>query len=101
MPRISSKRQIISFYLRSLEADWMENEQHTLSQALSEIMGHVASSTADPVTVPVLNFQTGLFRQEEDEDGEDNDILPVVDDNLRSTLMNRLEGMYCDDCFSE
>jgi hypothetical protein len=46
-----------------------------------------------PVTVPVLHFQTRLFRQEEDEDGEDNDILPVFEDDLRSTLMNRLEGI--------
>jgi hypothetical protein len=64
-------------------------------------MDHVASSTVDPVIVPVLHFQTRLFRQEEDEDGEDNDILPVVEDDLRSTLMNRLEGMYCDYRFSE
>jgi len=78
----------------------MEND-HTLLQALSEIMSHVASSTADLVTVPALNFKTRLFRQEEDEDGEDNDIPPVIGDDLRSTLMNRLEGMYCDDCFSE
>ena len=42
--------------------------------------------------MPVLNFYTRLFRQEEDEGGEDNDILPVVGDDLRSTLMNRLEG---------
>jgi hypothetical protein len=45
---ISLKRQIIYFYLRSLETDWMENEQHTLSQTLSEIIDHVSSSTADP-----------------------------------------------------
>ena len=78
MPRLSLKRQIISFYLRSLEADRMENEQHTLSQALSEIMDHLTSSITDLVTVPVPNFQTRLFRQEEDEYGEDSGILPVA-----------------------
>ena len=78
----------------------MENEQHTLSQALSEIADHVASSTVNSPMVPALNFQTHLFRQE-DEGGENNNILPVVGDDLRSTLMNPLEGMYCDDCFLE
>jgi hypothetical protein len=51
----------------------MENEQHTLSQALSKIMDHVTNSTTNPITMPVLNFQTHLFRQEEDKDDEVND----------------------------
>jgi hypothetical protein len=55
-----------------------------MDHVASSTVDHVASSTVDQVTVPVLNFQTRLFRQEEDEDGEDNDILPVVEDELRS-----------------
>jgi hypothetical protein len=51
--------------------------------------------------LPVLNFQTRLIKHEEDKDGVDNDILPVVRGDLGSTLISRLEGMYCDDCFSE